>query len=428
MAYPFERLERDRGPVEGNVFVVMPFGKREFVNDGGETVVFDFDEQYHDHYVPVIESVGMTPVRADSLYEGDTVLSNVWCGLQEGAIVIADLSGSSRNVMIEFAWAYLLGKKLIPLTQRTSDMPSDLPGLRYLSYSPLLKDMSRMEKDLARQLEILAEEKPSERRLVAMETVSIRPVSARVVSTTKEHVIVEAERGQYGVLGTADVEWGRIIGDMTHRFSVGDTLNGAFETTDGYTRYTMLAGQTNPWHALAADFPQGRTFTGRVVNLIDGVGAFIRVGHGVNGLVPAAALAGVPGVDIGTQLEVGVVRMDVHNRRIQLRPLGGADRPAVRPAGPSGDLPRVGARLDAEVRRVVPENGRSGGYALVQLPGMSRLAMLHCTEMTAEVRRDMNQGELQVGELLYVEVISASRDRVLLRDLGDPPEERSEAA
>jgi hypothetical protein len=104
MAYPFERLDRDRGPVEGNVFVVMPYGKRELVSDDGGTVVFDFDEQYHDHYVPVIESVGMTPVRADSLYSGETVPGNVWCGLQEGAIVVADLTGSNRNVMIEFAW------------------------------------------------------------------------------------------------------------------------------------------------------------------------------------------------------------------------------------------------------------------------------------------------------------------------------------
>jgi|SRR5215467_1704636 len=433
MAYPFERLDRDRGPVEGNVFVVMPYGKREFVNDDGETVVFDFDEQYHDHYVPVIESVEMTPVRADSLYSGETVPGNVWCGLQEGAIVVADLTGSSRNVMIEFAWAYLLGKKLIPLTQCSDDMPTDLPGLRYISYSPLLKDMRRMEKELAKQLEVLGEEKLTERRLVAMETVTIRPVPARVVSTTREHVIVEAEKGQYGVLGTADVEWGRVIGDMTHRFSIGEVLNGAFETTDGYTRYTLLAGQANPWHALAAEFPPGRTFNGKVVNMIDGVGAFIRVGHGVNGLIPASALRGLDSVDIGTELPVGVVKMDTQNRRIQLRPLGvGGDHTASadpRPTVPPADLPRVGTRLDAEVCRMVPENGRSGGYALVMLPGMRRPAMLHCTQMTPAVRADLNCGELEVGELLYVEVLEVDgRGNVRVRDLGDPASAEQKAA
>lgn len=66
--------------------------------------------------------------RADSLYEGDTVLENVWNGLQEGQLVIVDLSGSNRNVMLEFGWAYLLNKKIIPLTQSADDVPSDLPA------------------------------------------------------------------------------------------------------------------------------------------------------------------------------------------------------------------------------------------------------------------------------------------------------------
>ena len=91
MPYPFERLDRDRGPVKGHVFVVMPYGKREFVNDSDETIVTDFDQLYEDHYVPVIESLGMTPVRADSLYSDETILGNVWCGLQEGDIVVVEL-------------------------------------------------------------------------------------------------------------------------------------------------------------------------------------------------------------------------------------------------------------------------------------------------------------------------------------------------
>ena len=158
MSFPFERLDRDRGPIKGNVFVVTPYGKREFTNDDGEIIAFDFDEQYQDHYVPVIESVGMTPVRADSLYSDETIIGNVWCGIQEADIIIIDLTGSNRNVMVEFAWAYILGKKLIPLTQCRADMPTDLPGLRYIHYSPLVKDQARAEGELAKQLKVLAAE------------------------------------------------------------------------------------------------------------------------------------------------------------------------------------------------------------------------------------------------------------------------------
>lgn len=438
MSYPFERLDRDRGPVAGNVFVVMPYGKREFVNDDGETIVFDFDQQYLDHTVPVIESVDMTPVRGDSLYSDETIQGNVWHGLQEADIVIVELTSSNRNVMVEFAWAYLLGKKLILLTQCKADLPSDLPGLRHIVYSPLIRDQHRMETELARQLKVLAEETGGERRLVPLETSTIRPVTARVVSTAREHVVIEAEKGQFGVLGTADVEWSRIIGDMTHRFSVGDVLNGAFETSDGYTRYTLLAGQNNPWHAIAAEFPQGRTFTGKVVNVIDNIGAFIRVGHGVNGLVPTSALQGCGPVDIGTELEVGIARLDVQSRKILLRPITGTGggsrlagpRLAAAPAAAVGDLPQVGDRVDAEVFRVVPESGGAGGYALVMIPGMRRPAMLHCTKMLSDLREDLNNGELQAKDLVYVEVISVDtvRGKVQVRDLGEPAEEQDEAA
>lgn len=104
------------------------------------------------------------------------------------------------------------------------------------------------------------------------------------------------------------------------------------------------------------------------------------MGHGVNGLVPASSLTGCGSVDIGTELRVGVARLDVQGRKVLLRPLtgglndGGTGRhaaPAQQTAGPvaRGDLPQVGDRADAEVCRVVQENGRAGGFALVMLPG-----------------------------------------------------------
>ncbi|WP_329237592.1 hypothetical protein OG417_34315 [Actinoallomurus sp. NBC_01490] len=108
----------------------------------------------------------MRVVRADSLYGGETVLESVWCGLREGGIVLVDLTGSNRNAVIEFAWAYLLGKKIIPLTQCKNDMPSDIPGLRYISYTPLWKDTKRMEDELRSRLQILRGETMAERKLV----------------------------------------------------------------------------------------------------------------------------------------------------------------------------------------------------------------------------------------------------------------------
>ncbi|WP_051797035.1 S1 RNA-binding domain-containing protein [Catenuloplanes japonicus] len=416
------RLQRDRGFRQNSVFVIMPYGKREVRTAQGDPEIIDFDALYHDVLVPVIESVGLVATRADSLYEGDTVLENVWNGLQEGQLVIVDLSGSNRNVMLEFGWAYLLNKKIIPLTQSADDVPSDLPGLRYISYGTHFSSIDRMKTELLNRLEALRHEPPAELTLVPMATATIRPVPARVVSVSREHVVVEAEKGQFGVLGAADVDYTRIMTDMARRFHVGEVIDGAFETTDGYTRYTMLAGQTNPWREFTQEFAEGDVVTGKVVNVMDGVGAFVRVGHGLNGLVPSGALRDLPPVQIGTEITVGITRLNVPNRQIQLAPAGA--RPAGRPpAGkPVPERPKAGDRFDAEIIRAEAERDGRGGYALVRLPGYERPAMLHCTQMSAEVRADLNRGQLEIGELLMTEVIKvADNGKVFLRDLETEP-------
>lgn len=427
------RLARDRGPIDDNVFVDMPFGKQTFTNDQGVHVEYDFDEQYHDVFVPLIEEAGLTPVRTDSLYDGgDTVVDNVWARLQEAQIVLVDLTGSNRNVMIEFAWAYLLNKKIIPLTQCVRDVPSDLPGLRYIPYSQGWRDMEKMKAELRTRLGILRAEASAELKLEPMTTSSVRPVSARVVSTTREHVVVEAEKGQFGVLGQADVDLTRMVVDMSKQFSEGDVLDGAFETIDGITKYTLVAGQTNPWHALPSEFPQGHVFTGKVINIID-AGAFVRVAHGVKGLIPVSALRAGPAVEIGTELKVGVVRIDAGRRRIQLAPIWGEPPNPHTASMAGGPVPKIGERFDGEVTRAVPEQGRSGGFALVKLPGYPRTAMLHCTQMTSEVRADLNRGELEIGELLLVEVTTVNgKGQIWVRDLENeadvPSDSPAEAA
>ena len=101
--------------------------------------------------------------------------------------------------------------------------------------------------------------------------------------------------------------------------------------------------------------------------MIDNLGAFIRVGHGVHGPVPTSSLHGYGPVDIGSEMKVGVARLDVPGRKFLLRPLtGGANdgasgrhavpsarQPAGAPVAGSGDRPQVGGRADTDVYRVV---------------------------------------------------------------------------
>lgn len=418
------RLMRDQRPVPGNVFVAMPFGTKPAPS--GEP--FDYDDMYHSQLAPTICELGMTPVRADGLYGGDSVLAPVWKGIQQAEIVLVVFSDESVDVSIEFAWAYLLGKKMIYLTQDLKEIPSDVKDLRTITYSSHYTHMNRMRQELRRALEAVREESAVEMALVPMAAGGTVPVPARVVSATRDFAVVETDDGRHGVLSAADVDYARLVPDMAAKYPVGSRLQGAFDVdAKGDMRYTLLAGSSNPWPALTADYPVGRTFVGTVHNVHPTLGAFVHVAHGVNGLLAQDAAVRVAGLHPGDQVEVAVVRMDAERRRIQLRLVRPqrvqAAVPEPRSAGVS-----VGDRLDGEVVRAQPEG--QGGYLLLRVAGRARPVILHCTAMSDELRRDLNAGQIEVGEMIWVEVLSvdAAQDRVLVKDVPEPAAEAQAAA
>ncbi|WP_067178152.1 S1 RNA-binding domain-containing protein [Microtetraspora niveoalba] len=424
-------LTRDREMVQGNVFVAMPYGVKACHGDPA----FNFDDFYRDVYSEIITEIGLTPVRADSIYGAGTVDESIWRGMQEAEIVLVDFSTRCANVMLEYGQCRMLNKKMVYLTQDEADIPSNVRGLRYIRYDDDWRSITKMRTELRNQLLALRREPNVEMKLVPMPTGGTVPAPATVLNVTEDLVVVTTEGGRLGVLAATDVDYARILPDMRRRFSVGERLSGAFATdAEGGQRYTLLAGRQNPWPALTRDYAPGRVFTGQVCNVVPGVGAFVRVAHGVNGRVPAYFLADLPAVGVGTEMEVMVDRIDAERRNILLAPVGaGRHRPAGRPsASPerrdtvSG--PRVGERLDGEVTKAEPENGRSGGYVLLKVPGRERPVMLHCSRMSAELRADLNRNEIEIGELIYVEVVGVDpvRDRVTVRDI--PEEAAADAA
>lgn len=427
------RLLRNEGVIEGNVFVIMPFGTKEIRT--GET--FDFEEYYSQELVSVIASAGMTSVRADSIYGQQTVLGPIWRGVQQAEVVVVDFTGRSPNVAMEFMMAAMIGKKMICLTQDVDDIPTDVRGrVRHIEYSAHFGAMHRMREKLRRELTAIREVRTVEMALVPMVAGGTDSVLARVISVTKELAVIEAADGSRGVLGNADVEYERIIPDMTRRFSEGDHVSGAFEfDSTGRMKYTMLAGRVNPWNRIVAEFPSGRTFTATVKRVADHLGAFVPLVEGIDGLIHAATL-GRRVLEPGDRVEVTVTRLDVTRRRVGLT----LDRVLVQPAPAaaptvfgrggqearptsssgvtSGDV-RIGQHLDGEVVKTCPEG--SGGYILVRLPGRRRPAMLHCSAMTDDLRADLNDGHVEIGEIVAVEVVSmdTARDRIFVRDLPD---------
>jgi predicted RNA-binding protein with RPS1 domain len=401
----------------GAVFVAAPFGTKA-LSDGS---MCNFDAVYRHALAPTIEAVGMTAMRADEIYGPQGVLAAVWQGIQRAEIVIVDFSAKAPNVAAEAMMALLLGKRIVVLTQDPEDIPTDVRGLyRYVRYAVDIESNDRLKTDLARQLEAVRKEPATEMLLVPMPGGGTQPVPVRVTVVTREFVIVESDDRRRGVLSNTDVEYARVITDMSRRFSIGDRLNGAFEIDpEGEMRYTLLAGQTNPWPALVAEHPVGSRMVG-TVRSVNHTGAFVHVGHGVNGLIPAGSLSGVELVP-GMEVEASITRIEAEQRRVTLRfeRMLTSTSPMM-----TSRMPAVGMRTYGEVVMVSPERDGRGGYLLIEIPGFERPGLLHCSKMSDELRADMNAGEVEPGEEIYVEVVrvDAMQGKINLMEMAEPEE------
>ncbi|GGM76864.1 hypothetical protein ACFFX1_35780 [Dactylosporangium sucinum] len=420
---------RTIGPEPGRVFFAMPYGVKT-VSPGVEP--FDFDAFYSDVCVPTVaEDCGMVPLRVDGIYGPQGVLDAVWRTMQQAEFVVVDFSAQSVNVAFEFGWALLLGKRIVILTQRADDIPTDVRGLyRYITYSPNYADIMRMRNELTLQLRALSQEPAEEMAPMPMPGGGRNSAPARVISIDREYVVVQDDSGRRGVMGVGDVDYSRLITDMSRRFKVGDRLDGAFvvDPMRSEMRYTLLGGETNPWPILASRYPVGTTLRTAVHNVVDGVGAFARVEFDVNGMIPLEQFQG-GGPAPGTEVEVTVTRMDAEQRRIGLRLNRVVGRPAQQGTVPI--LVSPGWRGTGRVVKAVPEADGRGGYILVRLAAGTRPAMLLARDMTADLRVDLNNGHVDLDEELDVEVLSVdhARNRVLLRELPDTdPAGRSEPA
>jgi len=171
------------------------------------------------------------------------------------------------------------------------------------------------------------------------------PAPATVITVNHDYVVVQTDDGRLGVLHGADVQYASVIREMWRRFAVGDRLEGAFlvDPQRGTARYTLLAGQINPWPVLAVRFPAGTRFHGTVVRVVNKIGLLVRIDGDVNGLIQQEALQ-QPAPSIGDQVEVLITSMNVVTRQVSLRLLNTAHAQVDLPARRLKPLPEPGHR------------------------------------------------------------------------------------
>ena len=85
--------------------------------------------------------------RADDLF-GEELMEDVWRGIYQSRIIIADLTGRNPNVYYELGLAHTLGKRVILLTQDVNDIPADLKRYRFVTYQDNVDGFDQLDKGL----------------------------------------------------------------------------------------------------------------------------------------------------------------------------------------------------------------------------------------------------------------------------------------
>jgi small subunit ribosomal protein S1 len=414
-------MSRTHQPEKGVVFFAMPYGTRPLNGVDGPTT--DFDKVYG-----ILESTlraeDMRPERLDGLYGPTAMIDLISRSIQRAEVVVVDFTTKNSNVTFELAIALMFGKKIVMITQDLDHVLTDYRGHRVLTYSLMYDDMEELKKALVEQINALLATPSTEQTLAPLPGIGhVVNAPATVDRVEREYVVVRMDDPSRppAVLSNADVDVTRLITDMSRRFKVGDRVEGAFvvDTLNSRVTYTLIAGQEDPWPALEKQFPPGQVFTGAVRDVVENVGCFVTVDGQVNGLIPERTLTG-PCPPSGARVEARVTKMDRPNRKITLRLIR-----VLGDAAPSPLNPLMGQQGYGRVAKAVPYKDGHGGFILLEITGRERPALMLARDMSEELREDLNNGQVEQGEEIYVEVIRVdeSRDKVYLRELPDPDDQ-----
>jgi hypothetical protein len=132
------------------------FRERTFVLDRNLVfVLMPFSEAWSDRVwevvVATITQMGLRAERADNRH-GPIVTEDIWRGIVESRIVLADVTGWNPNVFCELGVAHTLGKDVVLQCQPMVRLPFDTQGFRHIIYSDNPSGMRLLELEIPNKI------------------------------------------------------------------------------------------------------------------------------------------------------------------------------------------------------------------------------------------------------------------------------------
>lgn len=172
----------------------------------------------------------------------------------------------------------------------------------------------------------LLEDERAEARKATLEKLVEGQVLSGVVKNLTEYGAFVDLGGVDGLLHVTDISWGR-VGKPADVLKPGQEVNVKvlkYDAEKGKVSVGIKQTLPDPWQNMAERFPIGTRISGRVVSLME-YGAFVEIESGIEGLVHVSEMSWTKRVrkaadvlNVGDQVEVVVLGVDLQNRKISL--------------------------------------------------------------------------------------------------------------
>src|SRR5271165_4172257 len=186
--------------------------------------------------------------------------------------------------------------------------------------------MDRRRGNIVVSRRAVLEERRAEERSSLVASLQEKQIVEGVVKNITDYGAFVDLGGVDGLLHVTDIAWRR-VSHPTEVLNVGQTVTVQIIKINQDTQRISLGMkqlQTDPWEGVAAKYPPGVRFKGKVTNVTD-YGAFVELEPGVEGLVHVSEMSWVKKnvapskiVQPGQDVEVQVLEVDSNKRRISL--------------------------------------------------------------------------------------------------------------
>ena len=282
--------------------------------------------------------------------------------------------------------------------------------------------MDRRRGNIVVSRRAVLEERRAEERSSLVASLTEKQVVEGVVKNITDYGAFVDLGGVDGLLHVTDIAWRR-VSHPTEVLNVGQTVTVQIIKINQDTQRISLGMkqlQTDPWEGVAAKYPPGARFSGKVTNVTD-YGAFVELEPGVEGLVHVSEMSWVKKnvapskiVTPGQEVEVQVLEVDSNKRRISLGLKQCMDNPwqAFAAAHPAGST------IEGEIKSIT-EFGLFVGLDN-EIDGMVHLSDLAWDKPGEQAVADYKKGDMVKAKVLDIDV---EKERISLgvkQLAGDP--------